>query len=219
MTDQPQSGAERHIEMIMQQLDPSSDRYRVLDVARRFKSSWVELGEELLQVSRNNLYRQWGYDSFQDYCAREIHIKQPTAQKLTRAFQYLAKEEPELLSRRKELKPLPDYRTIDLLRQAREEEDFSGEQYAELRRAVLEEERSHPAVRRQFKEMSRANANDPAAEYLQACRSALSAARRLAGCLESLEDLAGPCRESIAELISRLEDRVQATSLDDSEVG
>jgi hypothetical protein len=217
VNDQPQSGAERHIESIMHQLDPSSERYRVLDVARRFKSSWVELGEELIRVNRENLFRQWGYDSFQEYCAREIRIKQPTAQKLTRAFQYLAKEEPELLSRRDELKPLPDYRTIDLLRQAREEEDFSGEQYAELRRAAIEEERSHPAIRKQFREMALTNADDPAAERIQSCKSALSAARRLAGCLDSLEDLGLPYRENLVSLISLLENEVTTGSEDSAE--
>ena len=208
MKEQTQSGAENHIETIMKQLDPSSERYRVLNVARRFKSSWVELGEELLRVNSQNLFQQWGYDSFQEYCAREIRIKQPTAQKLTRAYNYLAKEEPELLARKIELKPLPDYRTIDLLRQAREEKDFSGEQYAELRKSALEEERSHPAIRKQFQEMSAANNSNPTAEHLQRCKTALSAARRLAGCLQSLEDFAEPCRESLLTLITLLEDQV-----------
>jgi hypothetical protein len=215
VSNQPQSGAERHLETIMQQLDPSSERYRVLDVARRFKSSWVELGEELLRVNSENLFRQWGYDSFQDYCAREIRIKQPTAQKLTRAYNYLAKEEPELLSRGNELKPLPDYRTIDLLRQAREEEKFSGDQYAELRRAALEEERSHPTIRKQFREMAAANCNDPAADHLQSCRAALAAARRLADRLQPIEALAAPYQDTLRALISLLEDQSAAGTEDE----
>lgn len=211
MKEPIQSGAESHIETIMKQLDPSSERYRVLDVARRFKSSWVELGEELLRVNNQNLFQQWGYESFQEYCAREIRIKQPTAQKLTRAYNYLAKEEPELLARRVDLKPLPDYRTIDLLRQAREEKEFTGEQYAALRKSALEEERSHPVIRKQFQEMSAANSSDPAVEHLQRCKTALSAARRLAGCLDSLEEFAEPCRESLQGLISTLEGQLAET--------
>ncbi len=208
MTEQPQSGAERHIETIMQELDPSSERYRVLDVARRFKSSWVELGQELLRVNRDGLFRQWGYESFQEYCIREIRIKQPTAQKLTRAYHYLAREEPELLSRKAELKPLPDYRTIDLLREAREEQGFSGEQYAALRKAVLEEERSHPAVRKQFKEMAAANRSDPLAEQAERCKAALTAARRLDNCLQPLQDLAGAFLGELSGLIALLQEQV-----------
>ncbi len=208
MTEQPQSGAERYIETIMRELDPSSERYRVLDVARRFKSSWVELGQELLRVNREGLFRQWGYESFQEYCLREIRIKQPTAQKLTRAYHYLSREEPELLSRKAELKPLPDYRTIDLLREAREEQRFSNEQYAALRKAVLEEERSHPAVRKQFKEMAAANRSDPLAEQTERCKAALAAARRLDNCLQPLQDLAGAFLGELSGLIALLQEQV-----------
>jgi hypothetical protein len=208
VTEQHQSGAERHIEDIMRELDPSSERYRVLDVARRFKSSWVELGQELLRVNRDNLYRQWGYENFQEYCSREIRIKQPTAQKLTRAYHYLSREEPELLSRKAELKPLPDYRTIDLLREAREEQGFSGEQYAALRKAALEEERSHPVVRKQFKEMAAANRSDPLAEQTERCKAALAAARRLDNCLQPLQDLAGAFVGELSGLIARLQEQL-----------
>ena len=55
MTDTPQSSGERHIEKIMEQLEPDSDRYQVLDTAKRFKSSWVELGDKLLQVSSRGI--------------------------------------------------------------------------------------------------------------------------------------------------------------------
>lgn len=217
MTEQPQSGAERHIETIMQELDPASERYRVLDVARRFKSSWVELGEELLRVNRDGLFRQWGYDSFQEYCNREIRIKQPTAQKLTRAYHYLAREEPELLARKAELKPLPDYRTIDLLREAREEQEFSGDQYAALRKAALDDERSHPAVRKQFKEMAAANRSDPLAEHAGHCKTALAAARRLDNCLQPLGDLAGPFLNGLSGLIALLEAQVADRPAEDDD--
>jgi hypothetical protein len=208
VTEQTQSGAERHIETIMRDLDPSSERYRVLDVARRFKSSWVELGQELLRVNRDGLFRQWGYESFREYCSREIRIKQPTAQKLTRAYHYLSREEPELLNRKAELKPLPDYRTIDLLREAREEQGFSSEQYDALRKAVLEDERSHPAVRKQFKEMAAANRSDLQAERTERCKAALAAARRLENSLQPLPDLAGAFMEELSGLIALLQEQV-----------
>ena len=92
------SKGEQVIEGIMKELDPGSERYGVLSSAKRFKSSWVELGEKLLEVQRRGLFREWGYDSFEDYCTREIRIKKPTAQKLTHAYRYLKKEEPELLT-------------------------------------------------------------------------------------------------------------------------
>jgi hypothetical protein len=196
--------AEQHIEEIMQQLDPASERYRVLNSARRFKSSWVELGEELLKVNQEHLYRNWGYESFEDYCTKEVRIKKPTALKLTRAYNYLAKEEPQLLTRQAELNPLPDYRTIDLLRQARQEEQLSVEQYDALRKTALEQSRSHPTVLKQFKEMTTAD-SDPQAERLRHCKSALSATRRLLGSLENLDHLADAYQAPLMELLELLE--------------
>ncbi|WP_243688327.1 hypothetical protein [Geotalea toluenoxydans] len=146
MTDMPQSSGERHIEKIMEQLDPESERYQVLDTAKKFKSSWVELGDKLLQVSSRGHFREWGYQSFEDYCVQEIRIKKGTAEKLTLAYRYMEKQEPELLTQRNPLKPLPDFRSVDLLRQAKEEKGFSDDEYAQLRKSIVEEERSHPTV-------------------------------------------------------------------------
>ena len=204
----PKSSGELHIERIMQELDPSSERYQVLDTARRFKSSWVELGERLLRVNQGGVFRKWGYESFEDYCAREIRIKKPTAQKLTLAYHYLEKEEPELLARRTELKPLPDYRSVDLLRQARQERDFSAEDYANLRQAVVEEERSVPTVRKRFNELS---ASHPAApqEPLGPCKAALAAARRLAGALRQLAEPPAPLVTQADDIVATLENEVE----------
>lgn len=206
MTEQSaKTKAEQHIEEIMQQLDPASERYRVLNSARRFKSSWIELGEELLKVNQEHLYRNWGYESFEDYCTREVRIKKPTALKLTRAYNYLAKEEPQLLNRQADLSPLPDYRTVDLLRQARQEEQLSVDQYDALRKTALEQARSHPTVLKQFKEMTAATDSDPQAERMRYCKSALSATRRLLSNLENLDNLADAYQVPLLELLELLE--------------
>lgn len=206
MTEQsPKTKAEQHIEEIMQQLDPASERYRVLNSARRFKSSWVELGEELLKVNQEHLYHNWGYESFEDYCTREVRIKKPTALKLTQAYNYLKKEEPQLLSRQADLNPLPDYRTVDLLRQARHDEQLSVDQYDALRKSALEQARSHPTVLKQFKEMTAASNSDPQAERMRHCKSALSATRRLLSNLENLDNLAVAYQTPLMELLALLE--------------
>jgi len=114
MPETPKSSGEQHINTIMETLEPGSDRYEVLDKAKRFKSSWVELGEKLLQVSTKGFFREWGYQDFEEYCVQEIRIKRGTAIKLTMAYRFMEKEEPQLLSAREELKPLPDYRSIEL---------------------------------------------------------------------------------------------------------
>lgn len=208
MEKMPKSKGEMVIERLMQELDPGSERYQVLASARRFKSSWVELGEQLLNVQAQARFRDWGYDSFEEYCSREIRIKQPTAQKLTLAYRYLEKEEPELLVRRTELEPPPDYRSVDLLRRAREEETLPEEEYAALRRAVLEEERSHPTVLKRFRDL--ADPHRPEAERTrQQLGSAHSAARRLEAALQPLPELAGEYGPPLGRLITQLEQRLE----------
>lgn len=208
MSTPPKSQGEKAIERIMQELDPDSDRYQVLATAKRFKSSWVELGEKLLGVQKNGHYRSWGYDSFEEYCLREIRIQKPTAQKLTLAYRFLEKEEPELLARPTELKPPPDYRSVDLLRRAREEKDFSDEEYADLRKAIVEEERSHPTVMKRFKETAAAHEEEvpPLVHY----KAALSAARRLESALAAVPELPVGHSERLGELTVFLEGEVEA---------
>jgi hypothetical protein len=207
MNETPKSKGEMVIEQIMQELDPGSERYQVLAIAKRFKSSWVELGEQLIQVNSRGLFRQWGYDSFEDYCAREVRIRKPTAQKLTQAYHYLEKEEPELLARHTELKPLPDFRSVDLLRQAREERDFSEEEYAELRRAVVEEDRSHPTVLKRFKEV--AGGRDGGPDQVQLLKSGLTAARRLETVIDQLDQVSTEQRQMVGDLIRQLEREIE----------
>ena len=204
METTPQSGAERHIEKIMEELDPASERYQVLDTAKRFKSSWVELGDKLLRVSSNTMYREWGYQSFEDYCVQEIRIRKQTAEKLTLAYRFMERHEPALLASREEPRPLPDFRTVDLLRQAKEEKGFSDEEYATLRKSAVEEERSHPTVLKRFKEVTAARGEapvDPAAPL----RAGLAAARRLDTSLRGVAGLPGEYGDLIAGLIGYLE--------------
>lgn len=211
MENTPKSKGQLLIERIMQELDPESDRYQVLATAKRFKSSWVELGEKLLRVSREGLFRQWGYDSFEEYCSREVRIKKPTAEKLTLAYRYMEKDEPELISRRTELKPPPDFRSVDLLRRAREEEDFNDEEYAELRRAVVEEERSHPTVLKRFKEVSAARSDEPIDPKIP-LKAALAAARRLDSALHALPQPPEQHLENLSGLIANLEEELESAS-------
>jgi hypothetical protein len=209
MDQTPQTRGELLIERLMRELDPGSERYQVLATARRFKASWVELGEKLLGVQKSGQFREWGYGSFEEYCTREIRIKQPTAQKLTLAYRYLEKEEPELLVRRTELEPPPDYRSVDLLRRAREEQGVSAEEYAALRRAVVEEERSHPTVLKRFRELA-APHQPPDERTRQQLKAALAAARRLETALEPIADLPQEFPAQLGRVIARLEEQVAA---------
>jgi len=210
MPESPKSSSERHIDTIMEQLEPGSDRYQVLDKAKRFKSSWVELGEKLLQVSTKGRFREWGYQNFEEYCVQEIRIKRGTAEKLTMAYRFMEKEEPQLLSAREELKPLPDYRSIDLLRKAKEEKGFSEQEYGDLRKSVVEEERSHPTVLKKYKEVAslREEVNP-----LAPLKASISAARRLDSTLRGLVNPPALYLQQVGEMIAHLEEELEAINI------
>jgi hypothetical protein len=208
MPDTRQSPAERHIERIMSDLDPGSDRYHVLDTARRFKSSWVELGERLTEVSSRTLYQEWGYSSFDDYCQGELRLRKQTADKLKLAYRFLERQEPDILRRHRDMSPAPDYRSVELLRQAREERGFSDDEYATLRKSMVDEERSHPTVARQFKELVRERGDEPA-NPAASLKQALAAARRLDTALREVSELPPPLRQGVVDLIRVLEEEVE----------
>lgn len=211
MSDTPKSNSEKHIEAIMQHLEPGTDRYEVLDKAKRFKSSWVELGEKLLDVSKRGRFREWGYGTFEEYCVQEIRIKRGTAEKLTMAYRFMEKEEPQLLQQREELRPLPDYRSIDLLRQAKEEKGFSEEEYGDLRKRVVEDEKSHPTVLKKFKEVS-ALREEP--NPLVPLKAAVSAARRLESALRACETAPAAFLQQVGGMLEHLEQELNAQDLE-----
>ncbi len=201
MRNAPKTKGELVIEQIMQQLDPASPRYRVLTVARQFKSSWVELGEQLSLVRKAGEYSNWGYGSFDDYCREEVRIKKDTAYKLTGAYSYLEKEEPAVLARSREMQPIPDYRSIDMLRQAREDQQLSDKQFQLLRDTVIEKERSHPTVAKQFRELT--GQHNTLTEE-QVLRQSLATARRLEGQLQQLQSIPDGILQSCSIILDEL---------------
>ena len=204
--DQKTKGSQ-HIEQLMQQLPPESERYQVLATAKQFKSSWVELGEWLAKVSNSKRFSEWGFTSFEDYCTKEVRIRRQTAEKLLCAFRFLERKEPGLLER-KEGRPLPDYRSVDLLRQADEEQQFSMEEYGELRQAIIEEERNHPSIAKQFRSM--AHSHQPGQKMLHQHRNALMAARRLSTSLQEVSDVPAELSQGVEQLIRFLQEAQEA---------
>ncbi len=201
--DSKTKGAQ-HIEQLMQQLPPESERYQALATAKQFKSSWVELGEWLARISNSKQFSEWGFTSFEDYCTKEIRIRRQTAEKLLLAFRFLKRKEPGLLERRTG-HPLPDYRSVDLLRQADEKEHFSMAEYGELRQTVIEEERSHPSVAKQFRDME--HCHQPEQKTVHQYRNALMSAKRLSTSLQEIPDVPHGLSEAVEKLIGFLEER------------
>ena len=142
------------IEDRMGSVAPDSLRYKVLESAKQFKSSWVELGQYLVAVYKDKLFKDWGYSTFELYCAKEIGIKQQTAVKLLKSYMFLEKEEPEYLKARGEERTpveLPSYESVNALRLAHQSERISEGDYEKVRADVLEKGNEPEEVRKKIK--------------------------------------------------------------------
>lgn len=158
------SRAELSIMHRMAELEPDTPRYKTLEAALAFKSSWIILGEHLNEVARMGLWRGWGYASFERYCADEVHVSAATAKKLVRSFQWLGAEAPEYLPKTREGRvvpsrepppgPLPDLSAVHVLAEAKshfDEHRVPEDAYLALKQAALEGETAS-SLRRTLKE-------------------------------------------------------------------
>jgi hypothetical protein len=208
MDQAPTTRAAEKIENLLRQLEPGTERYTILNSAKQFKSSWVDLGQQLQGVRRDRLYTQWGYANFEDYCAQEIRIRRQTADKLTMAFHYLEQNNPQLVRQQDSLNPLPDFRSIDILRQAEHEQNFNSDQQNELHQAVFEGKLSHPTIAKRYKEMMMEHAQPEIRQCAQ-YKSALSAARRLQSAMASLPEEFMTQDLNLTPLVEALEQAVE----------
>ncbi len=206
------------IDSLMEDLEPESLRFHVLDAVKRFKGNWLELGRFVSAVEKQGVFRDWGFATFDSYCTRELKLKRPTVVKLLNSFRFLKKEEPEFLSTALsagEKPPLPDYESVNILRQARAKKAITGEDYARLRSAVFEDEVPAKEVGQQYRgllQTAREAALDPEEAYLRKRKEAL---KRVLGSLRTIRNtvelshlLPAPGLESLKNLIAQVENEL-----------
>lgn len=133
----------RRIEEKMEGMDENSVRYCVLQKAKNFKSSWIELGQALYSVYNDKLYKEWGYQAFETYTVKEAGIKKPTAMKLLNSYYFLEKEESQCLQANydgsSDVKSMSGYEAVDVLRLAKRNKELDEADYADLKKGAFEE--------------------------------------------------------------------------------
>ena len=136
----------------MEGIDETSIRHQILQNAKNFKRSWIDLGQSLYSVWKDKMYKEWGYNTFEAYTAKEIGIKQPTAMKLLKSYYFLEREEPVYLQKeRSEDSPaatVPSYESVNLLRLAKDKKTIDSVDYAALKRDVFEAGKDAGEVRK-----------------------------------------------------------------------
>jgi len=135
----------RNIEEKMENLDVNSLRYHILESAKNFKCSWIELGRSLYSVYKDKMYKEWGYLNFDIYVAREIGIRKQTAMKLLKSYYFLEKEEPQYLktdyTESSQPANIPSYESVDILRQVKNKKVFDDDDYSNFKKEIFEKGR------------------------------------------------------------------------------
>lgn len=135
----------KNIQAKMENLDSNSLRYHILESAKNFKCSWIELGRSLYSIWKDKMYKEWGYMSFDIYVSREIGIRKQTAMKLLKSYYFLEKEEPQYLKNEyaSSTQPahIPSYESVDILRQAKNNKGLDEDDYHNLKKEIFEKGR------------------------------------------------------------------------------
>ena len=162
-------------------------RIKAVEVAKKHKSSWIELGQYLFSIYKNKLFKEWGYQVFETYCQKELSIKETTASKLIKSYSFLEKEEPRIVkpdfTDEETPRKIPDYEAVNLLRLAKENKNIPTNEFAELRNDVLNEGKEPKEIRAQVKKILETHAPKDTQDAKEQKRSTVL--RRLIGFLNS----------------------------------
>lgn len=149
----------KKIDARLERLEPGSLRHRVMTALRQFRASWIELGRLLNEVVYGGDYKEWGYDDFEVYCAKELGLKKPTVQKLMISYNYMRKYESKRLNdfedggdRSEVAADIPDFQTVELLDRVRRREDLPEERLGELHRRAFSGAEEEPELRRELRQ-------------------------------------------------------------------
>jgi hypothetical protein len=133
------------------QNDP--ERAELIARARRFKASWLELAEALTHVRKHDTWKNWGFESFEQYASRELKLRQETVDKLTGSYAFLQRRAPAVLKRDGVIDSIPSYQAVDFLRRAEEQDGAPEEAVVAIRKKVLDEGVPLPSVSREYKDV------------------------------------------------------------------
>ncbi len=193
----------------LEDLPEGSLRRRVLESARRFKASWVELGRMLSEVRRDGLWREWGYASFEAYCAKELFIRRQTAEKLTMSYRFMERHEPEIV-RGEDPRPAPAFEVIEVLSRAEEAGRLPQDGWKELREEILERPPTPAALNRQLSERYGPPPRPAPAPEEERVRKLAALARRLASACGAEERIPDAVTERARALAADLDELAAA---------
>ena len=201
-------------------MDPLAVRNLVQKASLDFKNSWRNLAQALYTVFHDKLYRNWGYDKFDQYTAKEVHIRKHTAMKLIRSYAFLESEEKSLqIIDESEDKPKTDKPSLtleatDILRKAKKSLDAQG--YQKVKKYIIQDGKESREVKKDLtalimKQRKDVNPEEERTKHKKiAINRFLGLLRAFKNEIEVLKILPG----SVAEEIEQLVKNIQGYSID-----
>src|SRR5215470_1868070 len=150
-----------------------AERVLVLERAKRFKRTWIELAEALVGVRESEMHLKWGYGSFDEYVTRELKLKRGTVDKLCASYGFLRANAPKLVRAPEGddddyERPVPSWQAVDFVARAEERGAAPAEVMDEMKRAAFDEGTPAPALSRRYRDVAFPVAEDEKRERLLA---------------------------------------------------
>lgn len=197
-------------------LQPGSLRYCVLVALKQFRASWVELGRLLNEMVYGGDYKEYGYDDFEVYCARELGLKKPTVQKLMISYNYMKKYENKRLidfeeGRDDDAVHMPDFQTVELLDRVRRLGDLPEEKVEEVHARIFNEagDAEEISARRELRQMLKpscgADKIESGNKRKAEMAAVLNAARALRRVMAQTKAIPGGLRDRLEQALVELE--------------
>ena len=192
-------------------------RDQILDHAKDFKTSWVNLGQSLYTVWQDKLYYGWGHEKFEYYTEREVGLKKEICLKLLKTYFFLEQEEPAYLSKefvdeRKSVQ-VPGVDEVNVLRLAKSKRELLKDDYKKLKNYIFEKGKSAALVRKELTAIMKERKQvDPDEEREQrnavAIRKLLNSLKSFKKDMETLKLLPDEILAEAKELMDKLETHV-----------
>ena len=129
-------------------------RNETVEFAKKFKTSWLNLGRHLYAIYQDKLFYGWGYNKFEDYTEQELGLKKSLCSKLLRAYLFIEQDEPVYLDENyiKDNEPVkvPGYDAVDVLRMAKGKRELTKDDYSYLRGIVFDKGKDVGEVRKEL---------------------------------------------------------------------
>lgn len=200
----------------MQTLESGSLRDLAVTAAKKFKSSWIELGRVLYTVWRDKSYKEWGYQQFESYVVKEVGIRKNTSLKLLRSYYFLEKEEPHYLLKEYaesvDAAQLPTCEAVDVLRQAKAKK-IDDEDYQQLKERIFLKGKDSKEVKKDLTQLMRQREEIDPDEAWKKKRQAnvkrfITTLKSLKREMEEAKSLPVSLAKQVSSLIAQLEDEI-----------